>query len=101
MTQPWEWTERDILDLIKNEVHEDLNLEYKQCGSLSRADEKKKIEISKDVSSFANANGGTIVYGVIEKDKHIPTAIDEGYDPRGEITKEWLENIITSTIRPR
>jgi hypothetical protein len=99
MKSPWEWNEQDVLDLITNGVTEDLNLDYKQCDSLGRTDGKKK-ELSKDVSSFANSAGGSIVYGVIE-DKHLPTAIDVGYDPRGEITKEWLENVITSTIRPR
>ena len=99
MKLPWEWNEQDVLDLITNAVTEDLNLDYKQCDSLARTDGKKK-EISKDVSSFANSAGGTIVYGVVE-DKHLPTAIDVGYDPHGDITKEWLENVITSTIHPR
>jgi hypothetical protein len=99
MKPPCEWTEQDILDLIANGVAEDLNLEYKRCDGLKRNEHSKK-EISKDVSSFANSAGGTIVYGVID-DKHVPTAIDEGYDPRGEITKEWLENVITSTIHRR
>jgi hypothetical protein len=99
MKPAWEWTEQDILDLITNGVGEDLNLEYKWCDALLRTD-RSKTEISKDVSSFANSAGGTIVYGVVD-DKHVPTAIDEGHNPRGEITKEWLENVITSTIRPR
>jgi hypothetical protein len=99
MKLPLEWTEQDILNLIANGVGEDLNIEYKRCDALKRSEPSKK-EISKDVSSFANSSGGTIVYGVTD-DKHLPTAIDVGYDPRGEITKEWLENVITSTIRPR
>jgi hypothetical protein len=99
MNPSWEWTERDILGLIATRVTENLNLEYKRCNALQRSD-KNTIEISKDVSSFANSSGGTIVYGVIE-DKYVPTGIDIGYNPRDDITKEWLENVITSNIKPR
>jgi len=99
MRPPWEWTEPDISDLIDTGVSENLNLEYKRCDALQRSD-KSISEISKDVSSFANSAGGTIVYGIID-DKHVPTHIDVGYDPYGEINKDWLENVITSNIKPR
>jgi hypothetical protein len=98
MKQPWEWNEADILELISNGVQESLSLDYKACASLGRTDGKKK-ELSKDVSAFANSAGGTIVYGVIENG-HVPTNIDSGYDP-ADITKEWLEQVINSTIERR
>ena len=56
-------------------------------------------EISKDVSAFANSAGGTLVYGMIE-DRHVPTAIDNGFNP-SEITMEWLEQVINSRIHRR
>ena len=65
MILPRDWKEADILLLITNGVKESLELDYKQCASLQKADGKKK-EISKDVSAFANSAGGTIVYGMIE-----------------------------------
>lgn len=68
------------------------------CDSLQKTDGKKK-EISKDVSAFANSAGGTIIYGV-EEDKHFPTSIDNGFDPR-DISKEWIEQVINSTINRR
>lgn len=61
--------------------------------------DKMKIEISKDVSSFANSVGGTIVYGMREEG-HIPVEIDVGFNPQ-EITKEWLESVISSRISPK
>lgn len=91
-------TEKDILALISNKVEESISLEYKRCSSLSNTD-KMKIEISKDVSSFANSVGGTIVYGMREEG-HIPVEIDVGFDPQ-EITKEWLESVICSRISPK
>ena len=98
MVLPRDWKEADVLSLITNGVKESLELDYKQCASLQRTDGKKK-EISKDVSAFANAAGGTIVYGMIE-DGQLPIGIDIGYDP-SDISKEWLDNVISSTISPR
>jgi len=98
MKNSWLWDEVDIKSLIANGVQESLTLDYKRCDSLQKSEGKKR-EISKDVSAFANSAGGTIVYGV-EEDKHLPTGIDMGYDPH-DISKEWLEQVINSTIERR
>src|SRR5205807_491021 len=57
-----------------------------------------KGELSKDVSSFANSGGGTIVYGVAEDDQHDPKELDDGVEP-SVISKEWLDDVISSTIQ--
>ncbi len=93
------WTEEDLLLLINNKVEERHDLEYKRCAALELGDDRKKIEISKDVSALANSAGGTIVYGIIE-DKHVPIEIDAGFDP-SVISKERLEQVILGNIRPR
>jgi Putative DNA-binding domain len=98
MILPRDWKEADILSLITNGVKESLELDYKQCASLQKTDGKKR-EVSKDVSAFANSAGGTIVYGM-EEDGQLPIRIDVGYDP-ADISKEWLDNVISSTISPR
>lgn len=85
----------DIQNLIKNQVPESLNIEYKASPALSKR-EKAKIEISKDVSAMANSDGGIIIYGILEEND-LPSKIDEGIDP-AEIPKEWLEQIINSKI---
>ena len=89
-----------INSYIENKVEENLNLDYKASGSLQRNDKKTK-EISKDVSAFANSDGGLIIYGIKEDkiNRHLPESIDP--INRKEITKEWLEQIIQSKIRPR
>ena len=86
----------DIENLINNEVEENVHLDYKASGALDKED-KKRTEITKDVSAFANSDGGIIVYGVSEED-HRP----KGISPiDGRIyTKEWLENVI-QLIQPR
>lgn len=96
--EPWLWTKEDLLKIISLSVQESLELDFKRCDALQNK-EKKKIEISKDVSAFANAAGGTIIYGMIE-DGHIPISLDSGFDPN-EISKEWLEQVINSRIHRR
>lgn len=94
------WTIEYINSLIENKVEENLNLDYKAAASLDRND-KKTNEISKDVSAFANSDGGTIIYGIKEdrENKHLPSEIDP--IDRKLISKEWVEQIIQSRIRPR
>lgn len=92
-----EWNEGAINQLIKNQVQENLHLDYKKSDSLVN-NEHNKVELSKDVSAFANSDGGTIVYGVIEKN-HIPLEIDGGIEAEGK--REWIEQILNSKIYPR
>ena len=98
MKRPYEWDETDLLGLIQNQTKESTELDYKSCDSLQKTDGKKN-ELSKDVSAFANSAGGTLVYGITE-DGHVPTGFDVGYDPT-DITKEWIDQVINSNIRPR
>ncbi|MEH2301401.1 MAG: ATP-binding protein [Nostoc sp.] len=99
MKDAWDWEEEDIELLIQNGVQESLTLDYKRCESLDKRNPNRKKDLSKDVSAFANSAGGVIVYGVIETN-HLPTGIDGGYDPKN-ITREWLEQVINSTIQRR
>lgn len=100
MPESWQWTEADILDLITNGIQESIYLDYKACDALEKTD-RKKSEMSKDISAFANSAGGTIVYGVTEdRATHLPQAIDIGYDP-ANISKEWIEQVVNSNIQRR
>ena len=62
-----DYTQADIQSLIDNNVEESIHLDFKAAAALDKS-EKKKDEIAKDVSSFANSDGGVIVYGISEKD---------------------------------
>ncbi len=100
MKNPWEWDENDLLDMVKAGTQESIELDFKESGSLQATD-KKKDDISKDVSAFANSAGGTIIYGMMEdKVTHVATGLDTGSNP-AEITKEWLEQVINSKIHRR
>jgi hypothetical protein len=93
------WSLDYLNSLIENKVQESLNLEYKSAEAL---DEKHRNEITKDVSSFANSDGGIIIYGIKEfndKDKkHLPEKIDP-INP-SLFSRERLEQII-NLIRPK
>jgi hypothetical protein len=84
-----------IQSLITNEVEESINIDFKAGAALSKID-KKKAELSKDVSAFANSGGGIIIYGLNEENHkaHSFSFIDGN-----EFTKEWLEQVISSTIQ--
>lgn len=86
--------------LIANGIEENAELEYKSGAALQR-DEKRITEATKDVSAFANSNGGILIYGIGEErtKRHLPGNI-EPVD-RKAITKEWLEQILNARIRPR
>ena len=95
------WTKERIEKMIADGVEEGPTLDYKRAASLEKSDDKR-IEITKDVSSFANSSGGTIIYGVAEFQDGDRRHLPERPDPiqRAEISKEWLEQII-QTIQPR
>ncbi len=93
-----DWDETDILSLIKDRAQESLTLDYKKSDALGKSD-RKKTELSKDISALANSAGGVILYGM-EEDKHYPTTPDGGLDP-DDISKEWIEQVINSSIHPK
>jgi predicted HTH transcriptional regulator len=89
-------TPQDIDHLIATQTQESLHLDYKDSRAI---DKSKREEISKDVSAFASSDGGTIIYGVTEKN-HLPVARDNGVD-HNQFSREWLEQVINSNINPR
>ena len=95
-----EVTEQDLQDLVDNSVLESKTLEYKQSLTVIKDLEKK--EFLADVSSFANASGGDLIYGISQdRNTGAPKSLDGLSIPNidQEITR--LENIIRDGIRPR
>ncbi|MBF8303760.1 MAG: Divergent domain protein [Dehalococcoidia bacterium] len=95
-----EITEEDLQALIDNSVLEGKTREYKQ--SLPSDSESDKKEFLADISSFANASGGDLIYGIIEdRNTGIPKTLEgltvDNVDQ--EIGK--LDNMIRTGIEPR
>ena len=83
-----------INSLIINEIEESIHIDFKASGALTKAEAKRK-EVSKDVAAFANSDGGIIIYGISEQNhKAFETSFIDG----NIYTKEWLEQIINSTV---
>ncbi len=63
----------------------------------------KKDELSKDVSAFANSNGGTLIYGIEEHRDGKNKGKAKGFDyvNSQKFSSEWLEQVINSRITPR
>jgi hypothetical protein len=93
-----------IDSLLTNEVREDRTLDYKE--SLPGNGREDRKEFLADVTAFANAAGGDMVFGVTEKrENNRPTGIPEavpglvGINADAEILR--LENLIRDGVEPR
>jgi predicted HTH transcriptional regulator len=94
-----EWDE-DYLDqqFVQGGLRESRTLEYKASTALGKQSADKS-ELCKDVSAFANAGGGMIIYGIAENN-HDPTGIDQGVDA-SVFNREWIENVLTTGVQPK
>ena len=88
----------DIEALIRNGRAEDRRIEYKEQLPGTNDDEKR--EFLADVSSFANATGGDILYGVSEA-AGVPTAATGITLPDADAERRRLLSIVQSGIDPR
>ncbi|NMH26557.1 AlbA family DNA-binding domain-containing protein [Flavobacterium silvaticum] len=88
------YTLDDIQNLIDVNAEESNYLEFKDGRALTK-DDKSRINISQDISAFANSDGGVIIYGVSENN-HVASSLS--FVDGNIFTKEWLEQKILSTV---
>ena len=95
----------DILRLIEDRTSERKSLEYKEA--LNIGPDNERAEFLADVSSFANASGGDIIFGIAdERDEDgNPTVIPDAIVPlqigNPATERARIEQIIESGIQPR
>ncbi len=92
--------EENLQALIDNSVLEGKTIEYKK--SLPSNSESDKKEFLADVSSFANASGGDLIYGIVEDRQTGKPKLVEGLSIANfdqEILR--LDNLIRTGIQPR
>jgi hypothetical protein len=91
-------TEADLQELVNNHVREVKTIEYKQA--LPGNSDGERREFLYDVSSFANASGGDLIYGIKEVDGVASEVSGLQID---NIDNEILrmEGIIRTGIEPR
>lgn len=91
-------TEADLQGLVDNKTSEDKSLEYKRDLPNNTDDAKKKF--LKAVSSFANASGGYLFYGVEAKEgmPQEPLGISV---PNADAEVLRLQDMIRDGVKPR
>ena len=90
-----------VRHLVDEKVSEGPRLDYKEAISLDS--DKQRLEAAKDISSFANELGGTVIYGIPEDRQSDETAIPRrpyGIEPVPDFESR-LENIYADSIVPR
>lgn len=92
-----DFTQEDIENSIVSRLEESVHIEFKSADSLGPGDGKKR-EMAKDVSAFANSDGGLIFYGIAEQ-SHVASSIS--FVDGNLVSKEWIENVLISNIQPR
>lgn len=90
-------TADDIRALIADGMRESRTIEYKL--TLPSESDKDRKEFLADVSSFANAEGGYLIYGVAAN-KGVPTEVIglDGFDP--DQGKLRLEQMLRTSVEP-
>ena len=90
-----------IYSFINEKAQESLYLEFKSGKALTRQNDSRK-ELVKDVTGFANADGGLIVYGIEEKKENgIASAAAIAPLMLEEIDKDWVSAVIRDNTSPR
>ncbi|MBA7512380.1 hypothetical protein ES705_04385 [subsurface metagenome] len=91
-------TIEDLENLIERKERENLHLEYKEKIGNSNNDKK---EFLKDVSGFANGNGGFLIIGMKEEDG-IPIEI-LGVNKKigNQKIDEWINNVLLANLEKR
>ena len=106
----------DLQSIIRDEISESSILEYKEkfvlrpdCPVSTKRSRKKrelaeedKKEFAKDISAMANSNGGTVIYGIVERENEEGRKIPVRLNPikNYEMDKDRLARLILALITP-
>lgn len=97
--------EDDLRALVTEKRPEGRRIDYKRDLDISKDAEKK--ELARDVSAFANAGGGDLIFGIEEqkdadgKNLGIPKDVVGVVCPNFDQTKQRIEAIVRDNVEPR
>lgn len=90
----------DIQELINNEVGESKTIEYKSELHIEQGDERK--EFLSDITSFANSEGGDLIYGIKENsDTNLPESLVGIPVTNEDELLRKIENLLRDAASPR
>jgi hypothetical protein len=93
-----QWDLEGLTGLIENSAPEDRSLDYKSALVLS--DDEKKRDFVKDVTSFANSIGGSLLYGVKEEALHATELPGIAVDNKDHLIRR-LDDLLRTGSQPR
>jgi hypothetical protein len=91
----------DVEAFLQQQIGENLTLDYKR--ELSTSSGRDRAELCKDVTAFANSQGGMIVYGVDENSTDRTPQIPPFGTPRTvgrQAVEEWTSQVLRSGVQP-
>ena len=91
-----QWSQARIENLVTSQVAESMHFEFKREPY---AGDSGKNELRKDVSAFANAEGGCLVIGIEEKDEVAVGVSPVASLPPGE-HQIWVQSVLSSGFDP-
>lgn len=98
--EPWNWNKEDLDALIGQA--ESVRLDFKESKLLSQPHERIVDNLSREISAFANTEGGTIVIGIVERHEgktRIADRFDDGVDIK-VWSPERVQQMCESNISP-
>lgn len=91
----------EIQRYIADGEQEGLRLDFKRGDALAN-DPRKRLELVKDVSGLANADGGRLIYGIDEMRRGdgipVASALSPVLDPA--TTKDWITQVVSGNTGP-
>lgn len=93
-----EITKEKLMQLIEDRVPEDKHIEYKE--KLPCSNEEKK-EFLRDVTAFANTQGGHLIYGVKEEDRRPIDLCGIHIDGNLDTSVQSLDHFLRDGVEPR
>jgi len=90
-----------LIEFLDRGIQEGSQLDYKRTIGPTPLDRETKSEFMKDVTAFANSQGGILIYGYDEPDEHSGSRGQFYGVPSGQDTSSALERIVQDSADPR